>query len=277
MQAETTKSAGRVVIAGAGPGDPELITLRAARSLERADAVIYDRLVSPQLLDLCPPGCRRIFAGKAAGSHTMAQGEINALLIGLARRGNEVVRLKGGDPFVFGRGGEEALALAEAGVPFEIIPGVTSAVAAPAYAGVPVTHRGLASAVTFVTAHEDPEKPGPEVDYAHLARSTGTLVFLMGARSIGRIARKLLEGGMAEDTPAAIIEDASTSCQRTLRCTLGQAPSFAEREEVSPPAVVVIGAVARLADELAWYRPEDEDEEAPRWRRLTSPALLEAI
>ena len=275
MRTETAPIEGRVVIAGAGPGDPDLITLRAAKLLGQADAVVYDRLVSPGLLELCGPDCRRIFAGKAPGNHTMSQGEINALLIELARDGLLTVRLKGGDPFVFGRGGEEALALAAAGVPFEIVPGVTSAIAAPAYAGVPVTHRGLASAVTFVTAHEDPEKAGSGVDYAHLAGSPGTLVFLMGARSIGRIARKLIENGMARGTPVVIIENASTDRQRSLRCTLDQAPSFAEREEVSPPAVVVIGAVAALAGELAWHHPEGG--EAPHWRRPESPALLEFV
>ena len=251
MRTETAPIEGRVVIAGAGPGDPDLITLRAAKLLGQADAVVYDRLVSPGLLELCGPDCRRIFAGRAPGNHTMSQGEINAFLIELARDGLLTVRLKGGDPFVFGRGGEEALALA-AGVPFEIVPGVT-----------------------FVTAHEDPDKAGSGVDYAHLAGSPGTLVSLMGARSIGRIARKLIENGMARGTPVVIIENASTDRQRSLRCTLDQAPSFAEREEVSPPAVVVIGAVAALAGELAWHHPEGG--EAPHWRRPESPALLEFV
>ncbi len=275
MSNQTYSSSGRVHVVGAGPGDPELLTLRAARLLGRADAVVYDRLVDPQLLELCPPGCRQIFAGKATGNHMMSQSEINFLLIELARGGLEVVRLKGGDPFVFGRGGEEAQALAEAGVPFEIVPGVTSAVAAPAYAGVPVTHRGLASSVTFITAHEDPWKPDKSVDYAHLAASRGTLVFLMGARSVGLIARELLENDMAADTPVAIVENATTGRQRALCCTLGEAPRFAEREEVSPPAVVVVGAVAALADELAWYRPDEEG--APQWQPLQTQALLEAI
>lgn len=275
MNTETSGKTGHVVIAGAGPGDPELITLRAARALEAADAVVYDRLASPELLDLCPAGCLRIFAGKAAGDHTMSQDEINALLIRLALEGHYVVRLKGGDPFVFGRGGEEGLALAGAGVSFEIIPGVSSALAAPAYAGIPVTHRGAASSVTFVTAHEDPEKPGSDVDWDHLAESPGTLVFLMGARSVGRIARKLIKGGMAEDKPAAIIENASTGGQRTIRTTLGQAPAIAQREEVSSPAVVVVGEVAALAGVLEWYRPENE--EAPCWRPLALPSVSRTI
>ena len=277
MHTESPSPSGRVAIAGAGPGDPGLITLRAARLLGRAGAVVYDRLVSPEILALCPEGCRLIFAGKAAGNHTMPQSEVNALLIDLARQGLEVVRLKGGDPFVFGRGGEEAQALAGAGVPFEIVPGVTSATAAPACAGIPVTHRGLASSATFVTAHEDPQKPETGVDYAHLAQSRGTLVFLMGARSIGRISRELLENGMPADTHAAIIENASTGRQRALPCTLGEAPSVAEREEISPPAVFVVGEVASLAGELAWRRPgdgEDESDASP-WQPLFSRSLLE--
>ncbi len=275
MENEIISSGGRVYIVGAGPGDPDLLTLRAARLLGKADAVVYDRLVHPEILELCPPGCLRIFAGKSPGNHTMRQEEINSLLIDLARENLSVVRLKGGDPFIFGRGGEEALALAEAGLSFDIVPGVTSAAAAPAYAGIPVTHRGLASSVTFVTAHEDPTKSGTGVDYGHLAAGGGTLVFLMGARSVGRISRELIKNGMAADTPTAIVENATTGRQRVLRCSLGEAPSFAEREEVSPPAVFVVGAVASLADELAWFRPQEGS--SPPWRRPQAHTLLESI
>ncbi len=275
MGDKIVSSDGRVYIVGAGPGDPELLTLRAARLLGEAGAVVYDRLVGAEILELCPPGCLRIFAGKSPGNHTMRQGEINSLLIDLAQEGLSVVRLKGGDPFIFGRGGEEAQALSQAGVPFEIVPGVTSATAAPAYAGVPVTHRGLSSSVTFVTAHEDPAKPETSVDYAHLAAGGGTLVFVMGARSIGRISRELLRYGMTDETPVAIVENATTGRQRALRCTLAEAPSFAEREEVAPPAVVVVGAVAALADELAWFRPEESP--ASPWSRLQTQTLLESI
>lgn len=274
MKSETQEN-GRVFIVGAGPGDPELLTLRAARLLEGAEAVVYDRLISDQVLSLCPPHCRRIYAGKSAGRHTLTQEEINHLLVELAREGLQTVRLKGGDPFVFGRGGEEALALAEAGVPFEIVPGVSSAVAGPAYAGIPVTHRGLAASVTFVTAHEDPAKPDRQVDYEALARINGTLVFLMGARSIGRITHALIEAGMAADTPVAIVENATTERQRTIRCSLENAPIFAEREEISPPAIVVVGEVAALSDELAWFHPEARGE-IP-WDHPASPELLKAI
>jgi uroporphyrin-III C-methyltransferase len=268
-------SNGRVYIVGAGPGDPELMTIRAARLLGEADAVVYDRLVCFESLDFCPPGCRLISAGKAAGNHTMTQEEINQLLIDLAREGLTVVRLKGGDPFIFGRGGEEALALAGAGVPFEIVPGVTSAAAAPAYVGIPVTHRHMASSVTFVTAHEDPKKPGGSVDYAHLASGNGTLVFLMGARSIGRISRELLRHGMSAESSVAIIENATTSSQRLLRCTLEETPLFAEREEVSSPAVIVVGPVAALADDLGWYLPH-ESQTLP-WPRVQSQSLMNSF
>ena len=257
---EFTGTSGRVAIVGAGPGDPELLTLRAARLLGGAGAVVHDRLLSPEVLELCPEGCRVIYAGKAPGRHALSQAEINELLVSLAREGLDVVRLKGGDPFVFGRGGEEAEALARAGVPFEIVPGVTSALAAPAFAGIPVTHRGLASTVTFVTAHEDPAKEAGQVDYAHLAQSKGTLVFLMGARSVGRIARSLLANGMAADAPVAIVENGSTPRQRTLRCRLEEAASLAEREEVAAPAVVVVGGAAALADSLSWFNPEAVQE-----------------
>lgn len=253
---ESFMTSGRVAIVGAGPGDPDLLTLRAARLIARAGALVHDRLLSPEILDLCPEECRVIYAGKSPGRHALDQEEINGLLISLAREGLEVVRLKGGDPFVFGRGGEEAEALAQAGVPFEVVPGVTSAVAAPAFAGIPVTHRGLAASVTFVTAHEDPAKESGQVDYAHLARAKGTLVFLMGARSVGRIARRLLAHGMPARTPVAIVENGSTPRQRTLRCRLDGAARLAEREEVAAPAVVVVGEVAALADSLSWFNPE---------------------
>ena len=249
-------SLGKVAIVGAGPGDPDLLTLRAARLIGQAGAVVHDRLLSPEILDLCSDDCRVIYAGKSPGRHALRQEEINDLLVSLAREGLDVVRLKGGDPFVFGRGGEEAEALAAAGIPYEVVPGVTSAVAAPAFAGIPVTHRGLAASVTFVTAHEDPAKESGQVDYAHLARAKGTLVFLMGARAVGRIARSLLSNGMAAATPVAIVENGSTPRQRTLRCRLEEAARLAEREEVASPAVVVVGEVAALADSLAWFQPE---------------------
>jgi uroporphyrin-III C-methyltransferase len=192
-----------VYLVGAGPGDPGLLTVRGRDLLERCDAVVYDALADPRLLDLVPAAAERIDAGKRAGSHRMLQDEINALLVELAGRAGCVVRLKGGDPFVFGRGGEEALALAQAGVAFEVVPGVSSAHAVPAYAGIPITHRGMAAQATLVTGHEDAAREGSAIDWEWLARSPGTLVFLMGVRSLGANAERLIEHGMDPSTPAA--------------------------------------------------------------------------
>ncbi len=250
---------GKVQIVGAGPGDPDLLTLKAAKALSNADIVIYDRLVNPEVLALCPESCQRIDAGKSSGRHTMNQEDINKSLVHFAHSGFQVVRLKGGDPFVFGRGGEEAQALVEAGIHFEIIPGISSALAVPAYAGIPVTQRNLASSFTVVTAHEDPSKPKTQVDYEHLAKDKGTLVFLMGARSIGRISAALIENGMAKDTPTAIIENGTTKRQFTLRCALAEASSLAQREEISPPAVFLVGPVAGL-EELVWFEADESQE-----------------
>lgn len=250
---------GSVQIVGAGPGDPGLLTLKGARALSGADVIVHDRLVNPEILELRPEGCRLIDAGKAAGRRAMSQEEINETLVRLARSGLRVARLKGGDPFVFGRGGEEAQALAGAGVRYEVVPGVSSAVAAPAYAGIPVTHRNFASSFTVVTAHEDPRKPEARVDYAHLAKSGGTLVFLMGARAIGRVSAALMERGMSRDTPSAIIENATTGRQAVHRAPLGEASSLAQREEVSPPAVFLVGAVAGIED-LVWFEADESQE-----------------
>lgn len=265
---------GKVQIVGAGPGDPDLLTLKAAKALSNADVVIYDRLVNIEILALCSETCRLINAGKSAGRHTMSQDEINEALIHFANRGYQVVRLKGGDPFVFGRGGEEAQALAETGVRFEIIPGISSAIAAPAYAGIPVTHRNLASSFTVVTAHEDPNKPDTQVDYAHLAKSRGTLVFLMGARSIGRISSTLIENGMSKDTPTAIIENGTTNRQSAYRCSLGDASSIAQREEISSPAVFLVGPVAGLED-LVWFEADESQEIS--WRCFPETFLSKAV
>src|SRR3972149_5896359 len=192
---------GRVWLGGAGPGDPGLITVAGVAALAEADVVVYDRLVSAQLLALAPSSAERVFVGKEASAHTLTQPEINALLVEKARQGKRVVRLKGGDPFVFGRGGEEAEAPADAGVPFEVVPGVTSAVAAPAYAGIPVTHRGLASTFAVVTGHEDPTKAGSSIDWEKLATGVDTLVFLMGMQNIAAICRELVRHGRPATTP----------------------------------------------------------------------------
>jgi len=238
-----------VYLVGAGPGDPGLITRRGAEVLSRADVVVYDRLVAPALLELAPPGARRIDVGKAPGDDTAArQARINAVLVEEGAAGRTVVRLKGGDPFVFGRGGEEALALRQAGVAFEVVPGVTSAFAAPAYAGVPVTHRGLASSVTVVTGNVvDPAAGG--VDWASLARVGGTIVVLMGIERRAEVAARLIEGGRAADTPVVIVHRGSMPDQHVVRTTLGALGSA----PLDAPATIVVGAVAGL--DLEWFAP----------------------
>src|SRR6266700_2568183 len=208
-----------VYLVGAGPGDPGLLTVRGAELLARADVVVYDRLVDPSLLDLAPVDAERIYVGKAPGRTEIEQADINELLVEHGR-GRAVVRLKGGDPFVFGRGGEEAEALAAAGVPFEVVPGITSAIGAPAYAGIPVTHRGVSTHFTVVTGHEDPAKGAADVDWEALARAGGTLVILMGAGRIDEIARRLVAAGRAPDTPVAAVRNGTRPDQHTTRTTL---------------------------------------------------------
>lgn len=236
-----------VYLVGAGPGDPGLITVRGRDLLGRADVVVFDRLVSPALVDVAPASAVRVDVGKAPGRASVAQEEINRLLVEHGHRGAMVVRLKGGDPFVFGRGGEEAEALHAAGIPFEVVPGVTSAVAAPAYAGIPVTHRGLSTHVTVVTGHEDPAKGDPDVDWETLARAGGTLVILMGAGQLAGIARRLIAGGRKPNTPVAAVTWGTTPRQRTVRATLDTIADVG----VEAPAAVVVGDVAGLA--LGWF------------------------
>ncbi len=244
---------GTVILVGAGPGDPGLITVAGAEALARAEVVVYDRLANPRLLDLAPKDAERCFAGKGPDAHTMSQDEINALLIDRARAGKRVVRLKGGDPFVFGRGGEEAQALAAAGVPFDVIPGVSSAVAAPAYAGIPVTHRGVAASVAFVTGHEDPTKEEQDVDWERLATAVDTLVLLMGVGQLATIIERLIAGGRAAATPAAVIEWGTLPRQRVVTGTLGDIVAKANEERIGPPAVAVVGDVVRLRDTIRWF------------------------
>src|SRR6266699_2680098 len=213
-------SCGKVYLVGAGPGDPELITLKGLRCLRVADVVVYDRLVNLSLLDEAPSGAERVFAGKKTGCHAVKQEEIHAFLIHRARQGRLVVRLKGGDPFVFGRGGEEALALAQAGIPFEVIPGVSSAIAVPAYAGIPVTHRDHASSVTIVTGHEQHTRASSAVDWKTLANVKGTLVIMMGVDALSHITQQLLDGGLSPDTATAVIQQGTVPQQRVITGTL---------------------------------------------------------
>jgi uroporphyrinogen III methyltransferase / synthase len=244
---------GKVHLVGAGPGDPGLLTLRAAELLRNADVLLYDALVADTIVALAPQHCERIFVGKRRGAHALQQDEIARLMIEKARAGNRVVRLKGGDPFVFGRGGEEAQALHEAGVAFDVVPGVSSAVAAPAYAGIPVTHREHAASFTVVTGHEDPTKPAPALDWTKLADPNRTLVLLMATATLADIAAQLVAQGLDAGTPVAVVQDGTRPSQRTVSGTLGTIADEAARENIGSPAVVVVGRVAGLRDALRWF------------------------
>ncbi len=237
---------------GAGPGDLGLVTLRARELLERAEVLVYDYLCNPEMLAWAPPAAEIIYAGKKAGAHTLKQEEINALLVAKTGEGLEVVRLKGGDPFLFGRGGEEALALAQAKLAYEIVPGVTSAIAVPAYAGIPVTHRGITSHVTFFTGHEDPEKGESAIDFAALAKLGGTQVMLMGVERLEAVATEMRSHGMPEDLPVALVRWGTTGRQQVLRGTLQDIAERAQAENFEPPAVAIFGQVVSLGKDLAW-------------------------
>jgi uroporphyrin-III C-methyltransferase len=250
---------GTVYLVGAGPGDPGLLTRRGAELLERADVVVYDRLVSGRILDLAAPWAELIYAGKAPGEAALDQDDINGILTAKAQEGKAVVRLKGGDPFVFGRGGEEALACAEAGVRFEVVPGVSSAVAAPAYAGIPVTHRGVASSFAVVTARES---GGGLADLGPVARGADTLIVLMAAGRLEEICGQLVAESRSPDEPAAVIEAATGERQRVVTGRLHELAGKAAEANVRPPATLVVGEVARLAGRLAWFEPQSETEPA---------------
>ena len=243
---------GKVYIIGAGPGDAGLITLKGIDCLREADVVIYDYLVSKDLLKYAKSGARFIYAGKQGGAHTLSQWQINDLLVKEAKAGKVVARLKGGDPFIFGRGGEEAEKLAANKIPFEIVPGVTSAIAVPAYAGIPLTHRGLTSTVAFVTGHEDPTKEKSDIDWQALAR-IGTLVFLMGVKNIEKIVRELKDNGRSLKTPAALIRWGTTPKQEILKGTLADIAELAREQKFAPPAILVVGEVVNLRDTLRWF------------------------
>jgi len=242
-----------VYLVGAGPGDPGLLTLRGLECIQRADVIVYDHLVNPVLLRHARPGAELICAGKSARRHTLTQAETNALLIAKAREGKVVVRLKGGDPLVFGRGGEEGQELRKAGVVFEVVPGVSSCIAAPACAGIPVTHRGVATAFMVVTGHEDPAKGESQVDWKVVAQFPGTRVILMGVERISEITSELITHGCAADTPAAIIRLGTTPRQQTLVGTVGTISSLAAQTQLQPPAIIVLGEVVRLREQLEWF------------------------
>ena len=243
---------GRVYLVGGGPGDPGLLTLRGKECLEHADVVVYDRLIDPRLLRFAPTSAELIDVGKRADHHPIPQPEINSLLVTRAKDGKTVVRLKGGDPFVFGRGGEEAEALVSAGVPFEVVPGVSSAIAVPAYAGIPLTHRDYTSSFAVVTGHEEITKSRPAVDWPRLA-GIGTIVFLMGVSNLPEIVRQLTAHGRPASTPVAIIQWGTRPEQRTVHATLADVVEKAKADQIGPPAVTVVGEVASLGERLRWF------------------------
>ena len=243
----------KVYLVGAGPGDPGLITVKGLECLKAADVVVYDRLASPQLLQAAREDAELIYVGKAADQHALKQEEINDLLVRKAQEGKVVTRLKGGDPFVFGRGGEEAQVLAEAGVPFEVVPGVTSAIAVPAYAGIPVTQRSYTSSLGIITGHEDPTKDSTDLDWSKIATGIGTLVFLMGVRNLPAIVESLTANGRSPDTPVAVIERGTETAQRTVTGRLVDIVGKVQKAGIEPPAITVVGEVVNLRDNLRWF------------------------
>jgi len=252
-KSEKKMSVGKVYLVGAGPGDLGLVTLRAKECVERADVVVYDHLANPEMLGWAREDAEIIYAGKKAGKHSLSQDEINKRLVEKARDGKEVVRLKGGDPFVFGRGAEEAKAIVDAGIAFEIVPGITSAIAGPAYAGIPVTHRAENSHVTFFTGHEDPSKIKSAIDYAALAKLGGTQVMLMGVERIDEIAKEMMSNGVARNLPVALVRWATTGRQETLIGTVENIAKRVAEAGFEAPAVAVFGEVVALRKDLNWY------------------------
>jgi len=271
VKALKDKTKGMVYLVGAGPGSPDLITVKGKECLQKADVIVYDYLASESLLSLAGKGAETIYAGKKSGRHFMSQEEINNLLVERANKGLTVVRLKGGDPFIFGRGGEEAMEFSRAGITFEIVPGVTSAIAVPAYAGIPLTHRDCSSTVCFITGHEDPIKEVSNINWDALTKSSGTLVFLMGIGNLAEIAGKLIDNGRPSDSPVVVIGNGTMPNQRTITGTLANISKKVKEADLAPPGVIVVGDVVSLREHLNWFeskplfgkrilvtRPEDQ-------------------
>ncbi|MBD5605764.1 MAG: uroporphyrinogen-III C-methyltransferase [Candidatus Eremiobacteraeota bacterium] len=283
---------GKVWLVGAGPGDPGLLTLKAARAIAQCDVLVYDYLASSAIVGMAPPDCEKIYVGKKAGAHTLTQDEITALIVKLGQGGKRVVRLKGGDVFVFARGGEEAAELRAAGVPFEIVPGITSAIAAPAYAGIPITHRDHNTSFTIATGHEDPTKGYSSLDFAKLANPQQTLVFLMAMGSLAGIVAKLIEHGMPGDLPVGIVREGTKPTQETLVGTLETIVADVQRTGFKAPAIVVIGNVVNERETIRWFDTnplfgkrvlvtrarESSDEFAEKlWERGAEPVIAPTI
>ncbi len=246
-------SKGKVYLVGAGPGDPGLLTIKAKACLETADVVIYDYLANEAFLDHADEKAELIYVGKKGGDHTLSQAKINKLIVDKAQQGRTIVRLKGGDPFIFGRGGEEAEELVKAGVPFEIVPGITSAIAVPAYAGIPLTHRDYTSTVAFITGHEDLTKEKSSIAWDKLGTGVGTLVFLMGVGNLEQIAESLVKHGRSPDTPVAVVHRGTVPEQKTVVGTLQDIAERAQKEGMKPPAIIVVGDIVNLREQLNWF------------------------
>ncbi len=244
---------GIVYLVGAGPGNPELLTVRAKQLIETAEVLVYDYLVHPAFVHLLPEDCEQVCVGKRKGFHSKKQEEIQEILLAKASEGKRVVRLKGGDPFIFGRGGEEAMALAEAGIPFEVVPGITSAMGASAFSGIPLTNRGTNATLVFVTGHEDPEKMDTTVDWGNLPKENSTICIYMGVANIQRIANSLAEGGFSEETPVACVEWATMRHQRICRGKLGTISETTKAFGLKAPAIIIVGETAAMGEELSWF------------------------
>ncbi len=245
---------GKVYLVGAGPGDPDLITLKAIELIKKADVVLYDRLVSKKILAMIPKRCKSIYVGRAVGDDTTHQDSTNELMVKYAKLKKTVVRLKGGDPIIFGRGGEEAEFLKSFKIKYEIIPGITSGIGSATYAGIPLTHRQFASSVVFVTGHEDPEKKTEVVKWKKLAKSVDTIVIMMGLSRIEEISKKLIDGGMDKTTPVAVIQNGTTTKQKMIKGTISNISNKIKRNKIRPPTNIIIGRVVDLSDIIGWRK-----------------------